>query len=101
MTTQKGSADSESVEQDPEPDAVSEESEPTAVHRDLRVSRPPMTGPDVEHVQTLLQERGLNRHAPDGTYSVQTATRVRRFQQQNDLPVTGEVDLPTLRALEE
>jgi peptidoglycan hydrolase-like protein with peptidoglycan-binding domain len=56
----------------------------------------PMT---VRSVQQALNDRGYNAGPVDGQYGAATQDAVRRFQQVAGLPVTGELERPTLNAL--
>lgn len=56
----------------------------------------PMT---VRSVQQALNDRGYNAGPIDGQYGAATQDAVRRFQQVAGLPVTGELERPTLNAL--
>ncbi len=48
--------------------------------RFLRLTEPPMTGPDVKAVQDSLSKLGYYKGAVDGTYGKDTADAVRKFQ---------------------
>lgn len=48
--------------------------------RFLRLTSPPMTGPDVRAVQDSLSKLGYYKGAVDGTYGSDTADAVRKFQ---------------------
>ncbi|QZT35371.1 spore cortex-lytic enzyme [Caldalkalibacillus thermarum TA2.A1] len=50
-------------------------------------------------VQHRLQQLGLYQLSMDGVYGSQTRQAVAQFQRQYGLPVTGSVDLKTLRTL--
>ena len=65
--------------------------------------RPGAKGEQVRHAQNQLLHAGLSlpRWGADGHYGRETAAAVARFQQLNHLPVTGRLDLDTLRALED
>ena len=57
---------------------------------------------DSERIQTIqqnLQDEGYQLSA-DGVWGPQTAQAIRRFQQQNDLDVTGTLNSETLAALD-
>ena len=61
-----------------------------------------LTGRPVYAIQQML--RIINREKPlpgipDGIYGKQTTDRVRTFQQENNLPETGDVDSETFRAI--
>jgi hypothetical protein len=53
----------------------------------------------VRSVQQALNDRGYNAGPIDGQYGAATQNAVRRFQQVAGLPVTGELERPTLNAL--
>ncbi|MEM1318341.1 MAG: peptidoglycan-binding domain-containing protein, partial [Pseudomonadota bacterium] len=50
--------------------------------------------------QTLLNQRGFDVGTPDGLAGPQTRKAVRDFQRSAGIPVTGEIDRETLRALD-
>jgi carboxyl-terminal processing protease len=56
---------------------------------------------DVQHLQTMLNGLGYETGRKDGYFSVQTEEAVRRFQQDHELPVTGQVDVKTAEAIEQ
>jgi len=58
--------------------------------RFLRVTDPPMEGPDVLEVQKRLKELGYKIH-PDGVYNPETETAVREFQASAGIMVDGIV----------
>jgi len=64
--------------------------------------RPGAKGERVERAQNQLLHAGLSlpRYGADGDYGRETAAAVARFQRLHHLPVTGKLDLETLRALE-
>jgi peptidoglycan hydrolase-like protein with peptidoglycan-binding domain len=51
-------------------------------------------------VQQDLSQRGYYHGPIDGLIGPQTARAVRLFQSDNNLPVTGQIDSPTLQALQ-
>lgn len=53
----------------------------------------------VRSVQQALNDRGYNAGAVDGQWGPATEDAVRRFQQVAGLPVSGELERPTLAAL--
>jgi hypothetical protein len=68
--------------------------------RMLHVASPPLSGPDVRHVQKKLKQLGYSPGPVDGVYGVATAAAVRAFQAEEDLEVDGVVGPQTLAALE-
>ena len=64
-----------------------------------RALLPGMSGPDVGALQTRLQRLDLYDGVIDNLYGSTTSDAVREFQDQNDLPVTGNADIDTLDAL--
>lgn len=71
----------------------------TNATRFLRLTMPPMAGPDVAILQTRLRERGLYQGALSGRYEADTDAAVRAFQQSQNLAVTGVVDNSTWMTL--
>ncbi len=67
--------------------------------RFLRLTVPPMAGPDVAILQTRLRERGFYGGPVDGRFEGGTEAAVRAFQQAENLPVTGVVDVSTWMTL--
>ncbi|EFL87862.1 peptidoglycan-binding protein [Ahrensia sp. R2A130] len=55
--------------------------------------------PTVLKAQALLNQRGYNVGQPDGLAGPNTRKAVRDFQRSAGIPVTGEIDRETLRAL--
>jgi len=53
----------------------------------------------IRAVQQALNSRGYNAGAVDGQWNTATQDAVRRFQQVSGLPVTGDLNAPTLSAL--
>lgn len=66
-----------------------------------RVLKPDSTGGDVENLQTILSGVGYPADRSDGYYSPKTREAVERFQKDESLPPTGEVDAETAQRLEE
>jgi hypothetical protein len=58
------------------------------------------SGSDVEALQRLLIERGYHPGTPDGRFATGTRAAVLAFQADRNLPTTGVVDEPTLKALQ-
>lgn len=56
-------------------------------------------GATVRVVQQILKDEGFLSGRADGRYGNRTARAVREFQDDNDLPVTGNVDTATLAVL--
>jgi hypothetical protein len=67
--------------------------------RVLKLTQPPMQGPDVQWVQQQLTSHGFGPLTPDGTYGPATAEAVRRFQGAHGLPPDGEAGPATKAAL--
>jgi peptidoglycan hydrolase-like protein with peptidoglycan-binding domain len=61
----------------------------------------PVVAPDmIRQVQATLQTDGYYKHRPvDGVYGRGTETAVRSFQKDHNLSSSGELDAPTLQAL--
>jgi len=59
------------------------------------------TGRGVEDIQRRLQRLGYNlgAHGVDGDFRDETQAAIMAFQKENDLPITGEVDMRTWSAL--
>lgn len=53
----------------------------------------------VAQVQQRLIERGYHPGPVDGSWGPRTASELRRYQADNRLPVTGDLNTPTLRSL--
>ncbi|WP_372629616.1 S41 family peptidase [Cohnella sp.] len=66
-----------------------------------RVLKPDSTGGDVENLQTILSGVGYPADRSDGYYSQKTREAVERFQKDESLLLTGEVDAETAQRLEE
>jgi N-acetylmuramoyl-L-alanine amidase len=56
-------------------------------------------GREVEEIQQILQDNELFFGEITGFYGSQTEAAVRRFQRQNNLPITGIADAATLQAM--
>jgi len=67
--------------------------------RYLRVTDPPMTGPDVEYVQQRLSELGFYDGEIDGVYDLETEGAVRAFQEDFGILVDGIVGPDTYNAI--
>ncbi len=63
--------------------------------RTLKVTKPMMTGPDVEFVQEYIGKRRCGK--ADGVYGPTTAAGVRWYQDMRGLRVTGECNAETFR----
>ena len=66
-----------------------------------RVLKPDSTGGDIENLQTILSGVGYPADRSDGYYSQKTREAVERFQKDESLLLTGEVDAETAQRLEE
>ncbi|MFB9278299.1 S41 family peptidase [Cohnella cellulosilytica] len=66
-----------------------------------RVLKLDSTGGDVENLQTILEGVGYPADRRDGYFSQRTKEAVERFQLDESLPATGEVDAGTAQRLEE
>lgn len=60
-----------------------------------------MLGNDVKNLQLILEGLGLSSDRTDGYFSEQTKLSVEAFQNQHDLPVTGQVNEQTASKLEQ
>ncbi len=69
------------------------------LHLGDRVLRNGDQGGDVAVLQRLLEDTGVYNKRIDGLYGPNTEKAVRRFQEENGLTVTGEVDQETLNHL--
>jgi peptidoglycan hydrolase-like protein with peptidoglycan-binding domain len=69
--------------------------------QELKFTRPPMVGPEVEEVQKRLQDLGFLVGEVDGVYGPRTVASVKRFQAESGLAPTGIVDRITLKKLGE
>jgi hypothetical protein len=56
-------------------------------------------GQVIADVQAALQRRGYDAGGVDGTYGPMTRRALLAFQRDNGLPVTGQIDQPTLDSL--
>lgn len=54
---------------------------------------------DLERFQTLLKNQGFHYGAVDGVPGPETTAAIKRFQIQNGLPVTGDLDATTREAI--
>jgi len=63
------------------------------------MSNPELSSGMVRHVQTTLQQQGLYSGSIDGIWGPATRGAVLNFQQANGLRATGELNSPTLAAL--
>ncbi|MCS6929904.1 MAG: peptidoglycan-binding protein [Saprospiraceae bacterium] len=54
---------------------------------------------DIRRIQEALKVRGYYSGRIDGTMNAQTRAAIQQFQQENDLPADGNIDLETLQAL--
>ncbi|KGX86189.1 S41 family peptidase [Pontibacillus litoralis] len=59
------------------------------------------TDDKIANLQTMLEGLGYDPGRTDGYYSKQTEAAVKQLQQDNDLPVTGEVDKETGKNIQE
>jgi hypothetical protein len=66
---------------------------------DLHVTSPPMRGPNVLEVQTLLTKLGYAPGPLDGVYGPTTAAAVKQFQSDQHIAVDSSVGPETLAAL--
>ena len=55
-----------------------------------------LRGDDVKNVQQTLKNKGYSVGVVDGIYGIKTAGAVRKFQEDNYLTITGNVDVATL-----
>ena len=67
--------------------------------RYLRVTDPPMSGPDVEYVQQRLSDLGFYDGEIDGVYDLETEGAVRAFQEEFGILVDGIVGPDTYNAI--
>jgi peptidoglycan hydrolase-like protein with peptidoglycan-binding domain len=63
------------------------------------MSNPELSSGMVRQVQTALQQQGLYTGSIDGLWGPQTQSAVQSFQQSHALRPTGELNSPTLAAL--
>jgi peptidoglycan hydrolase-like protein with peptidoglycan-binding domain len=66
-----------------------------------RVIRVGMRGADVKLIQGFLKEEGYYLGRIDGVYGKKTARNVKEFQDDNDIPTTGNIDAITLAKINE
>ena len=57
------------------------------------------TSNSIRDVQLILNESGFDAGSPDGVMGDQTRTAIARFQEDNGLEPTGEVDAALVRTL--
>jgi peptidoglycan hydrolase-like protein with peptidoglycan-binding domain len=69
--------------------------------RDTAMATPPPVAPDmVRQVQSRLRDGGYYKQgAVDGVWGSATQASVRSFQQDHNLSSNGQLDVPTLQAL--
>lgn len=67
--------------------------------RYLRITSPPMKGPDIELLQRILNEKGLLAAEADGTFDEATAKAVKGFQELEGLPADEVVGPDAWRRL--
>ena len=60
------------------------------------IAASPHSVADISNVQQRLGDEGLYHGPMDGQWGAQTATAMRAYQRQHDLPVTGVADHATL-----
>jgi len=77
------------VDADPEP------SEPEPVEANLPISSPEM----VRRAQIALKEKGYYEGQVDGSMSPRTVSAIQVYQQENNLPQTGDLDPKTAASL--
>jgi hypothetical protein len=61
--------------------------------------RLPGQGSQIRQIQERLAEKGFNPGPLDGQMGAKTAAALHQFQRAHGLPITGELDAATLRAL--
>lgn len=59
----------------------------------LRTLKPGMTGSDVYEVQKILRNKGYYRGIPNGNYDDNMKTIVHKYQKDNNLPITDNIDI--------
>lgn len=59
-----------------------------------------VTGESVENAQVMLTGLGYDTNGKSGTYDATTVTAVKAFQEDNELPITGEIDTRTAELIE-
>ena len=60
-----------------------------------------MNNEQIKNAQDMLEALGYGPGRNDGYYSASTATAVKAFQKQADLPATGQIDSKTASAMEQ
>jgi peptidoglycan hydrolase-like protein with peptidoglycan-binding domain len=64
------------------------------------IPQPPgVSAATIQHVQTKLQQEGDYNGAIDGIWGPSTVDGVRAYQQHHNLPVTGQLDMATMSAM--
>ena len=58
-----------------------------------------MSAKQIGMAQKALEEKGYNPGRSDGTLDTNTRNAIRKFQKDNDIPVTGTIDAETARHL--
>jgi localization factor PodJL len=53
----------------------------------------------ITNVQLILTKLGYDAGTPDGIMGGKTKAAIRAFQEKENLPVTGEIDSPLVKAL--
>jgi hypothetical protein len=65
-----------------------------------QINQQAYTSPEtIRAAQVALRDRGFYNGAINGVLNVQTRNAIRQFQRQSNLPLTGELDFNTARAL--
>jgi hypothetical protein len=59
----------------------------------------PVSARTIRRVQTALKQDDFYRGSIDGVWGPQSADAMRRFQQANNLPLDGQIDLASLNAM--
>jgi hypothetical protein len=72
----------------------------TAVAIGLAITGLVYADDNVREVQTKLSDEGFYRGEIDGAYSSDLATALTRYQVRNGLPITGQLDTETAKALD-
>lgn len=65
-----------------------------------RFAQPPRRPPFVREAQRALRDLGYDPGPIDGTLSSQTRAALEKYQIAERLPVTGELDAPTMERLD-
>ena len=75
--------------------------QPQAVVVQQQAQQEPSTPPNqlLEKAQTKLAGLGYFKGSVDGVYGAQTSNAVVQFQSENNLPISGRLDLKTLSSL--